>query len=191
MFRSLPGTNRQPPPSPSQSHSFVLLSPSPLLSVSPSTLPRSLQRTSVYLLAPFTPKTAPETRFVPRTDNIDNMKTMQEQVGGRPLSAVTPEKRVEAACRTHMDGMGSARAAGASPQVSMARIIEVTFRSATFLPSATLDPLTNFKFPCACVVVSKLNYHSCCLEAQLVLDCRVAKSKAPPPLPPVPLCPNG
>lgn len=63
------------------------------------------------------------------------MKIIQEQVGGRPLSAVTPERMgAEAACRTQLEGMVQlwvAAGAGTSQEATMKRIIEVGPKSCT------------------------------------------------------------
>lgn len=61
------------------------------------------------------------------------MKSIKEQVGGRPLSAVTPERMgVEAAYRSQLEGMAQlqlAVGAGTSSQEAMMkRIIEVCGR---------------------------------------------------------------
>lgn len=49
----------------------------------------------------------------------------QQEVGGRPLSAVTPEKRVEVARRSGMDAMILPRVTGVSTDSAMKCIIEV------------------------------------------------------------------
>lgn len=53
------------------------------------------------------------------------MKTIQEQVGGRPLSAVTPEKRLDALGRPTMIGMEQLQDGEASSDPAMKSIIEV------------------------------------------------------------------
>lgn len=58
------------------------------------------------------------------------MKSIREQVGGRPLSAVTPERMgAEAACRTQLESMVQlwlAAGAGTSQEAMMKCMIEVT-----------------------------------------------------------------
>lgn len=54
------------------------------------------------------------------------MKAIKEQVGGRPVSAVTPENnKIETTRREKMDVMSSLGVVGVSPQVTMNCIIEV------------------------------------------------------------------
>lgn len=58
------------------------------------------------------------------------MKSIKEQVGGRPLSAVTPETKREAAYRGQLQGIALLRkdaGVGACQEGTMKRIIEVRF----------------------------------------------------------------
>lgn len=54
------------------------------------------------------------------------MKTIKEQVGGRPLSAVTPEKKLmEPSGRPLVDGKAPLWVASVSPEATMNCIVEV------------------------------------------------------------------
>lgn len=54
------------------------------------------------------------------------MKTIKEQVGGRPLSAVTPEKKLmEPSSRPVVDGKAQLWFASVSPDATMDCIVEV------------------------------------------------------------------
>lgn len=54
------------------------------------------------------------------------MKTIKEQVGGRPLSAVTPEKKLmDPSSRPVVDGKAQLWVASVSPEATMDCIVEV------------------------------------------------------------------
>lgn len=53
------------------------------------------------------------------------MKTIKEQVGGRPLSAVTPEKLMDPSSRPLVEGKAQPWVASVSPEATMNCIVEV------------------------------------------------------------------